>query len=112
VSNNWGWTIARYTADGAGSVFAALGGMNGPQGLAFDSEGQLYVANEGNSTVTRLSPEGQPILFADKGLSHPTGMAIDRVGNICSTWLIRSSGGPYRQKPGIREAGVRFPSRT
>jgi hypothetical protein len=50
VSNFGDNTIVKVTSDGVVSVFAdASDGLSGPFGLAFDSAGNLYVANSGNN---------------------------------------------------------------
>ena len=47
-----GNTIDKITSDGVVSVFASSG-LNNPRGLAFDSAGNLYVANNGSNTVEK-----------------------------------------------------------
>jgi DNA-binding beta-propeller fold protein YncE len=59
-----------------------------PAGVAVDSQGTMYVADEFNSTIQRLSPEGVP--FAPLGthgsapgqFQLPSAVAVDRQGNI------------------------------
>lgn len=82
MANSVGRTIERFTPDGVGSVFASTGG-NDPQGLAFDSAGNLYVAYGGTSTIERFSPDGADLgIFASSGLLGPAGLAFDSVGNL------------------------------
>ncbi len=59
-------------------------GLFGPNGLAFDGNGNLYVANEGNNTLSEVSPSGTVTTFvaASAGLSGPTGLAFDSNGNL------------------------------
>jgi hypothetical protein len=80
VSNSGNNTIARFDADGQGTVFAS--GLRNPQGLAFDDDGNLYVANSGNNTIVRFNPAGQSTVFANSGLSSPRGLAFDDGGNL------------------------------
>ena len=56
--------------------------MNQPYGLAFDSAGNLYVANNGNSTIQKFTPGGIGSLFANTGLNRPVGLAFDSAGNL------------------------------
>ncbi len=39
--------------------------MSNPQGLAFDSAGNLYAANAGDSTIVKITPSGAGSVFAD-----------------------------------------------
>jgi hypothetical protein len=67
-------TIERYTSAGAASLFANSG-LIGPEGLAFDSAGNLYAANE--STIEEFSPTGVDLgAFASSGLSGPADLAF------------------------------------
>jgi hypothetical protein len=58
-------------------------GVNTPAGLAVDRSETLYVANQGNNTVT-VYPDGQssPTLTISSGLSGPYGIAVDSMGNV------------------------------
>ena len=42
-------------------------GINGPQGLAFDGSGNLYVSDGGNYTVTVYAPGGSSPILTIKG---------------------------------------------
>ena len=76
----------------AGLEATLVTGMNQPTGLAFDSSGDLYIADAGNNTVSVL-PETSGTIFgtsvkADSltklatGLSTPNGLAFDSAGNL------------------------------
>ena len=64
-----------------------------PHALAFDSEGNLFIADTGNNLIRRLSPGGRVSTVAGpaggKGeyalFSSPRGIAIDDEGNIFFT---------------------------
>ena len=43
-------------APGSTTPTATLTGLNDPDALAFDSSGNLYVANDGNDTVSEFAP--------------------------------------------------------
>jgi serine/threonine protein kinase, bacterial len=60
-----------------------IDGINGPMGVAVDKQGQLYVVNIGNNTVT-IYPHGStsPSLTIDKGLWAPAGIGVDSKGNV------------------------------
>jgi len=83
--SNYGFnTIQKFTSDGVGTVFADAGdGLNSPGRLAFDSVGNLYVAN-GGSTILKLTPDGVSSVFADAsdGLNGAGGLAFDGAGNL------------------------------
>jgi DNA-binding beta-propeller fold protein YncE len=51
--------------------------VDGPVGLAFDSAGNLYVANHGNNTIEEFGTNGVGSLFADTGLDDPTFLAVE-----------------------------------
>jgi sugar lactone lactonase YvrE len=81
VSNYSSNTIEKFTSGGGGSIFANAG-LDHPQGLAFDSAGNLYAANAvGGGTVEKFTPGGVGSLFAT-GLSYPTSLAFGSAGNL------------------------------
>ncbi len=64
LSETFAGRIHRFTLDERGHateqrVFAELDGGIGPNGLALDEDGNLYVAHFGKGVVTVLDPEGQ-----------------------------------------------------
>jgi hypothetical protein len=50
-------------------------------GLAFDSDGYLYVSSRAEGNVHRISPEGNVSIYAE-GMGIATGIAFDRDGNL------------------------------
>ena len=88
VANNNNNTVVSYTPDGVSTTFADRGdGLVNPIGLAFDAEGNLFVTNTHGGPmrtgrVIKLSPAGEPTIFADQGLVVPYGVALDPSGNI------------------------------
>ena len=64
-------------------ISAITTGLSSPQCVAVDSTGNIYVANAGNSTVTKYaSTGGAAILTISSGISNPYGVAVDSTGNI------------------------------
>jgi sugar lactone lactonase YvrE len=80
------------SADGAGAQTR----FRGPAGIAADSAGNVYVADSGNNTIRKISPDGMVnTLAGTAGLrgsydgtgaaaifNGPTGMAVDSAGNV------------------------------
>jgi len=84
-----------YTGDGLPAINANL---FGPDGLAFDASGNLYIADAGNNRMRRVDATGIITTFAGDGIStgfggegdpatltplnSPQGVAADTAGNI------------------------------
>lgn len=83
VSMNAGGKINEVSPLGVVSEF--VGGLTTPRGVAFDSSGNLYVAEaiSGSlqSVVTKVTPEGGKSTFAT-GLQNPMDLAFDSSGNL------------------------------
>lgn len=58
--------------------------FNKPRNMAFDSSGNLYVTDNVNGSVRRITPAGSVSTFAS-GLTDPNGIAIDAAGNLYVT---------------------------
>ncbi|EPY7192370.1 SMP-30/gluconolactonase/LRE family protein [Klebsiella quasipneumoniae] len=67
-------------------------GLNSPVGMAYDTSGNLYVANWSAGTVLRFTPDGQRRVFA-KGLSGPSGRPV---GIFMSPLTVRVWSGDLR----------------
>jgi IPT/TIG domain len=99
--------IRMITPDGTVSTFAGKttsGFSNGqgtnatfknPSGLIFDTQGNLFVSDEGNNAIRKIDPQGNVTTFAGTGLvgfrdaqgtsaafDQPIGLAIDPISNL------------------------------
>jgi hypothetical protein len=66
-------------------------GLNNPYAIAIDGEGNAWVANVGNSTVSKLTPLGAPLSPASGNTNGtpigPVGVAIDLSGDA---WIVNA----------------------
>lgn len=67
-----------YTGDTGQATSASL---NGPQAIAFDSAGDLFIADTGNNVVRRVDAHGVISTYA-VGLSAPSGVAVGFGGAV------------------------------
>ena len=64
------------------------GQFRAPHGVAFDAQGNLYVAESAGNRIQKLSPDGEPLdqwgsLGEDPGqFFRANGVAVDGDGNI------------------------------
>ena len=110
MADNWKCRIDRIAPDGTLTLIAGgSGGYSGdgyaatlarlqdPEGLALDQAGNLYVADNGNYVVRRISPDGTITTYAGTGsagagadgipatqsaLGKPWGLAVDAAGDL------------------------------
>lgn len=89
-------TLAGSTTAGAADGTGSAASFNAPEGLALDASGNLYVADTGNSTIRKVTPDGTVTTFAGaagqpgstNGLavaarfSAPCGLCFDPAGNL------------------------------
>jgi sugar lactone lactonase YvrE len=86
--------IAGYVSDGGPAIATRL---QNPDGLVFDRQGNLYIAEYGNHRVRKVTPSGIITTFAGNGtagyvsdggpaiatrLHSPRRMAVDETGNV------------------------------
>ncbi len=109
VADSRNHTIRRITPEGVVSTFAGVAGTNGsangtnggarfssPAGVALDSATNLYVADEGNFVIRKITPEGAVSTFAGQAgvpgsvdgngtnaaFQNPVSVAVDGTDNI------------------------------
>jgi sugar lactone lactonase YvrE len=109
VTDNGNNAIRKVAADGTVTTFAGKGGAGGsadgkgdaarfstPRGLAIDGKDNLYVADEGNSNIRKITPEGVVSTLAGGAgqtgsndgtgtaahFASPRGLAADAAGNV------------------------------
>ena len=96
VSDRYYHQIFRIDASGTISVYAGSGGpgysgdggpataaqLDNPAGLAIDSSGDLFIADNGNGVVREVTPNGTISTFASV---LADGLAVDAAGNLYFT---------------------------
>ena len=109
VTDNAGASIRKIAADGTLSTFAGKKGVTGgadgtgaaasfatPRGIAIDGDGNLYVADEGNSNIRKITPAGVVSTLAGAAgqagsadgtgaaarFAAPRGLAADAKGTV------------------------------
>jgi uncharacterized protein (TIGR03437 family) len=68
---------------------ASIARLDGPSGLAFDAEGNLWFSESGSGRVRKLDPTGQITSLATGGFDQPRGMRSDSRGHL----FLAESGG-------------------
>jgi gliding motility-associated-like protein len=99
--------IYKITAAGVKTVFAGSGligandglgaaaSFNGPGGLALDAQGNLYVTDQINNKIRKITPDGLVTTLAGSGatgsnngsalaatFNNPDGVTVDKAGNV------------------------------
>jgi DNA-binding beta-propeller fold protein YncE len=85
--------LGRFGANGGdGSLGLGWGEFNSPRGLSSDAEGNIYVADDANHRVVKLSNDGVTLAqwgrddelagTADGEFNLPYGTAVDRFGHL------------------------------
>lgn len=72
-----GTGVSGYSGDGAAAVNSQI---NNPTGLAFDANGNLYIADNGNNAIRRITANGLIATVAQ--IKAPVGLAIDGAGKL------------------------------
>lgn len=77
-----GTSVLKITRGGEVSVYAT--GFNGAAGSAFDSQGNLFVANFNSNEISKVTPNGAVSTFAS-GFLGPVGVVVDDRDNVFVT---------------------------
>ncbi len=64
MANNAANTIEVFGPSGTDFGSIAVSGINAPIGLAFDSEGSLYIVNAGSTTIEKITTSAVASIFA------------------------------------------------
>ncbi len=95
-------TIFKISPDRQIYVFATIEPSVAAYHLAFDEDGNLYVAGPTTSSfdsIQRISPAGEVSVFY-RGLGRPQGLAFDAEGNLYCCSSLRGRRGVVRITPG------------
>ena len=90
--------IRKVAPDGTVTSFVGIKGLaifNDPGQIAVDAAGNVYVADEGYHQIQKITPDGNHFVLAGNGspgtkngvgtnaqFNHPTGVALDKFGNL------------------------------
>ena len=95
-----GGTITTFAGNGASPANgngdggpAASARFNSVTDIAFDTRGNLYIADTFAGNIREVLPDGTITTFA-RGLSSPRGLAVDTVGNVYTSEFFSSLQGP------------------
>jgi sugar lactone lactonase YvrE len=98
--------VGLWNRNGGHYVGSITAGVSSPLGIWIDAAGTLYVANDGNDTVTEYPGRtGSPSLTISQGVSQPWGVAVDSHGTV---YVGNMNGGYIDEYP----AGSTAPSTT
>ncbi len=71
-------------------------GLNFPTGVAIDSVGNTYIADQQNNRVVKVLTNGGGQVVLGSGLIQPSGLAVDSHGNL---WIADTGNGRIVQVP-------------
>lgn len=90
VTNQGGNSVSKVISSGVVSTFVA--GLSNASSLAFDTSGDLYVAEQlqygsqynynSISLVSKITSNSVMTMFVDSGLNNPSALTFDKAGNL------------------------------
>jgi sugar lactone lactonase YvrE len=95
VADTYNQEIRKISTDGFVSIVAGYAGQFGaadgtgtdasfkyPSGIVVSADGNLYVADEGNNEIRKVTTGGVVTTLAATGFNSPAGIAADATGNL------------------------------
>jgi hypothetical protein len=92
------WQVLKVTPSGEVSIFVQGAPLRQPNGVAFDPQGNIVVANTGNSDVLTFSPAGRLLKSETAGQAGSDGLVIMPDGTKYVSSVL--NGGISRIRPG------------
>ncbi len=71
-----------YPGSGGDGGFAFRAQLDQPEGIALDTAGNLWVAEQGTGRIRKIDTTARIFTFAMEGLNSPSGIAADPDGNL------------------------------
>jgi sugar lactone lactonase YvrE len=71
--------IYRFAPNGSRVLYTT--GLSGPEGLAFDRNGNIFVSETGTGRIHKFATDGTQSIFAS-GLNGPASLVFDAAGNL------------------------------
>jgi hypothetical protein len=82
VANSGANTVTLYVAGQSNPLMTIQSGVLNPQALAFDTSGDLFVANQAGSVTEYAPPYNQAPVSITSGVNHPQSLAVDAHGDL------------------------------
>lgn len=92
------WQVWKITPDGSASIFVQGAPLRQPNGVAFDTQGNIVVVNVGNNEVMTFSPAGQLVKTENAAQPGNDGLVIMPDGTKYVSSVV--NGGVSRMRPG------------
>jgi sugar lactone lactonase YvrE len=92
------WQVWKVSPDGAASIFVQGAPLRQPNGIAFDSQGNIVVVNIGNTEVLTFSPAGQLVKTENAAQAGSDGIVVMADGTKYVSSVL--NGGVSRIRPG------------
>ena len=65
------------------TVATPVAGLSGPNSVAVDASGNVYIADTGNNAIKEWTPANNKLIpLVSSGLDYPLGVAEDSAGNV------------------------------